>query len=283
MYACPTHSSIISHSDHISIVTDEQKATFAKNPIAYQAFRQRVEEGGAAIHSVTMKGTPMQMGGKDAFSAHMKERLASRPDIYETLLPSFAPGCRRLTPGVGYLEALCEPNVEFITSGIDKLTSSGIVTKDGKERDLDVLVCATGFKTSAPPPFPIIGRGGKALEQHWADYPATYLSVATAGFPSFFMMLGPNSAIGSGSLTMMIESVGDYVTKCVRKIQKEGIRSMEVKADHVADFTDYCAQYFKDTVFTDDCRRYVKRNSPFSAVLLDLDCDRFRHEVANNH
>lgn len=28
-----------------------------------------------------------------------------------TVVPDFAVGCRRVTPGLGYLEALCEDNV----------------------------------------------------------------------------------------------------------------------------------------------------------------------------
>lgn len=41
----------------------------------------------------------------------MKKRLEKKPEIFDQILPSFPPGCRRLTPGPGYLEALVEPNV----------------------------------------------------------------------------------------------------------------------------------------------------------------------------
>lgn len=211
-----------------------------------------------------MRGTPMQEGGTKMFSKSMSERLASRPDIYEALLPTFAPGCRRLTPGAGYLEALCEPNVSFVNTPITRITPHGIETADGKLHALDVLACATGFKTGAPPPFPVIGRGGHSIETHWTkdDYPRSYMSLATdGGFPNYFMMLGPNSAIGSGSLTMMIESLGDYVTKCIRKIQKEDIRAMSVKEGAVGDFVEYAKSYFEGTVFTDQCRSWYKNRA----------------------
>jgi len=211
-----------------------------------------------------MRGTAMQLGAQKMFSASMSSRLASRPDIYDALLPSFAPGCRRLTPGAGYLEALCEPNVAFITSGIARITPRGIETNDGKLHNLDVLACATGFKAGAPPPFPVIGRQGRNIADHWthAQFPRSYMSLATdGGFPNYFMMLGPNSAIGSGSLTMMIERLGDYVSKCVRKIQKENIRAMSVKDGAVDDFVAYAEGYFEGTVFRDECRSWYKNGS----------------------
>lgn len=88
--------------------------------------------------------------------------------------------------------------------------------------------------------------------------PESYFSITIDPFPNFFMMLGPNSAIGSGSLTMMIESAGDYIIKAIRKIQKEDIRSMTVKARRVRDFQEYADEYFKKTVYVDDCSSWYR-------------------------
>ena len=121
-----------------------------------------IEEDGNAIHAVTIKGTPLQEGGKAIFTEHMAKRLESKPEILKALLPSFSPGCRRLTPGPGYLEALTQPNVNFITSPITRLSESAVHTEDGTTHEIDALVCATGFQTSAPPPFTLIGATTKA-------------------------------------------------------------------------------------------------------------------------
>lgn len=72
------------------------------------------------------------------------------------------------------------------------------------------------------------------------------------------MILGPNAAIGSGSLTLMIEATGDYITKCIRKMQKEDIASMTVKRQRVDDFAAYSDAYFATTVFTDQCRSWYR-------------------------
>jgi hypothetical protein len=188
----------------------------------------------------------------------MKERLAKKPEIVDALTPSFAVGCRRLTPGPGYLEALVEDNVEFVSDKISSITPEGVVLETGRKVETDALVCATGFNTSSPPPFHVYGKNGISLQQRFTPYPETYLTVGIDGFPNFFMMLGPNSAIGSGSLTMMIETEGDYIIKCIRKLQKEDYASMAPKADRVHDFSDYCAKYFKKTVYMDECNSWYR-------------------------
>lgn len=72
------------------------------------------------------------------------------------------------------------------------------------------------------------------------------------------MMLGPNSGIGAGSATILLEAQGDYIVKCIRKLQKEDYASMMPKASRVHDFSDYVTDYFKKTVYTDDCDSWYK-------------------------
>lgn len=188
----------------------------------------------------------------------MKDRLAQNPEILESLAPSFAVGCRRLTPGPGYLEALTAPNVDFISNKIKSITSNSIRLENGREIPLDVIVCATGFNTNNIPPFPIIGRHGRSLKERFTPYPETYLSISVDDFPNYFMILGPNSNIGSGSLTKILESEGDYIVKCIRKLQKEDYSSMVPKKQRVKDFSKYCEAYFEKTVYLDDCRSWYK-------------------------
>lgn len=200
----------------------------------------------------------MQKGAVEAFRAMMKERLAKKPEIVDALTPSFAVGCRRLTPGPGYLEALVEDNVDFVSDKIESINSKGVVLENGRTIEIDALVCATGFNASAPPPFHVYGKNGLSLQKRFTPHPETYLAMAVDGFPNFFMMLGPNSAIGSGSLTMMIETEGDYIIKCIRKLQKEDYVSMTVKPERVRDFSDYCEEYFKTTVYMDECNSWYR-------------------------
>lgn len=247
--------------DGFKVPKDLQKK-FHEDPEFYQKFRLEVDEDSNGVHGYTIKGTPIQMGAKQAFAEHMQKRLATHPHIYEALLPSFSPGCRRLTPGPGYLEALTQPNVNFVTSPITKISETAVHTKDGQTHTIDALVCATGFQTSAPPPFDLIGSNGLPITEKWRKRATNYMSHSISDFPNLFTMLGPNSAIGSGSLTMMIETVGDYIVKCIRKIQKENIASMVVKREREEDFTEYVDAYFVDTVFSEECNSWYKNKVP---------------------
>jgi cation diffusion facilitator CzcD-associated flavoprotein CzcO len=245
----------------VTAIPSELRDRFANDPEYYHKFRLSVEEDGNGIHAATIKGTELQISAKEIFHKHMQEKLASKPEILEALLPSFSPGCRRLTPGPGYLEALTQPNLAFVTSPITRISESAIHTTDGKTHEIDALVCATGFQTSVPPPFPLTGSNGLSLTKKWEARPVTYLSHSVSGFPNMFTMLGPNSLIGTGSLTIMIESVGDYIIKAIRKIQKDNIASMVAKEAREEDFIEVVDAYFEGTVFADECRSWYKHRT----------------------
>ena len=189
---------------------------------------------------------------------NMRTKLAKKPEILDAIIPTWLPGCRRLTPGPGYLEALVEDNVDFITDSIVKITPEGILTADGQERKVDAIVCATGFDTSYTPRFPMIGRNGITLSEQWASAPSAYMSLATPNFPNFFIVGGPNSATGGGSLLIIFESVISYIVKCIQKMQREKLRSMEISLAAEKSWDNYCAAYFPGTVHAASCRSWYK-------------------------
>lgn len=116
----------------------------------------------------------------------MRAKLASKPEIADLIVPKdFAVGCRRPTPGNGYLEALCKDNVTVVSSSIEEITPKGIRSADGVEHEVDVIVCATGFDVSWRPHYPTIGRHGISLSDYWKDVPNTYLSITVANFPNY--------------------------------------------------------------------------------------------------
>ncbi|EIN14235.1 FAD/NAD(P)-binding domain-containing protein [Punctularia strigosozonata HHB-11173 SS5] len=253
--------------------TNEDKARFS-DPRYYEYFRHELESdlnvrrclqptectliSAQAVHQATVKGSKLQELGREAFAAVMKQRLAKKPWIAEKLIPNFAVACRRLTPGPGYLEALCEDNVDFVTSEIKRVTPTGIETADGQHQELDVIICATGFDASFNLGFSCVGRNGIDLADRFAPHPETYLTVCTDGFPNWFMSLGPNSAVGSGSLLVLIERQIDYAVMATCKLQRERLKSIEAKPEAVRDFDDYLEHYFPTSVYSEKCRSWYK-------------------------
>lgn len=92
-----------------------------------------------------MRGSDMQNMLVNAFRTLMKERLVKKPELIDHFTPSFGVGCRRLTPGPGFLEAIVEDNVDFITEKISCITPKGVQLESGRLVEVDVLACATGL------------------------------------------------------------------------------------------------------------------------------------------
>ncbi|KAL1852735.1 hypothetical protein VTK73DRAFT_9174 [Phialemonium thermophilum] len=257
--------------------TEEQREAFFNDPDYYLKTRKVIEDDGNLIHDSTIRGTEMHRTFMESYKAHMTAKLgAKRPELLKTLIPSFSPGCRRLTPGTGFLEALCEDNVEVLTAAggnddrIATVTETGVRLASGREIELDALACATGFRVSAPPDFAVVGRDGQTLAQRWTPYPESYLSVAVDGFPNYLMMFGPNSAIGFGSLTKILEAEIDYIVKVLRKMQREDYATIEPKKERVADFSEYTDVYFRNTVYTEKCKSWYRSEAGYGDRIIGL-------------
>ncbi|KAI1015537.1 hypothetical protein LB503_009875 [Fusarium chuoi] len=238
-------------------VSRRHQEQLARKPEKYYQMRKTLEDEAAKIYPLTLMGTDVQNGAKEFFKHQMEEKLKGRKDLQQ-IIPKFAPGCRRLTPGPGYLNALQQENVTFISQKIEEITERGIKVASGEEVQLDVLVCATGYDVEAPPSFQITGRNGKTLTEKWKPHFESYISLAVDEFPNFFLIAGPNCGLGSGSLLSVFEAQGDYVVKAIRKLQKEDYATMEAKPERVADFSQYIDEYFKGTVYTDECSSWYR-------------------------
>ncbi len=145
-----------------------------------------------------LKDSPGQAQMRAYLTEAMKQKLHSS-GLEEQLIPQHGVGCRRPTPGVGYLEALTSNNTETVVGEIKQVTAHGIVDQEGKEHSIDVLVCATGFDTTYKPRFPLIGAQGKNLKDEWAESTKAYMATTIPDFPNYFMFFGPNNPFASGS------------------------------------------------------------------------------------
>ena len=238
--------------------TEEEKNDWVKDPVSYLAFRKKIEAELQGGHIVTMRGSEAQKTAREEFTQTMQKRLSKKPQVADHLVPNFPPLCKRLTPGPGYLESLTAENVDVIPTQISHVTSTGITTTDGIHRTVDAIVCATGFDTSFQNRFPIYGVNSTSLNEAWRDCPSSYLGMTVDGFPNHFMSLGPNSGLGTGNLLMILERQSTYFGACLAKMQNQNISAMTPKPTAVQNFTNFCDQYFKGTVFSEDCSSWYK-------------------------
>ena len=124
---------------------------------------------------IFVKGSKQQDDIKKFAHDQMATKLNNDPELCAKLIPEFEVGCRRVTPGAGYLESFTQDNVKLTVSHIDYIDEGGIKTKDGHYYELDVIICATGFDVTHRPPFPIIGRNEVSLGEKWKDEPESYM------------------------------------------------------------------------------------------------------------
>src|SRR5262249_10604144 len=146
--------------------------------------------------------------------------------------PSYELGCKRVLISNDFYPAIQRPNVEFITDGIKEIREHLVVTQDGTERPVDVLIYGTGFRTTELlHEAEIVGRKGLEIHQAWKDRANAFLGVTVSGFPNFFMLLGPNTGLGHNSVVLMSEAQIGYVMDCLRLMRRRGLNVMEVRPD----------------------------------------------------
>ena len=151
------------------------------------------------------------------------EEQISDPELRRALTPDHVIGCKRVLISEDYYPAFERPNVDLITDEVRELSSHGVIAEDGTERPADVIVLSTGFEsTRFLAPMEIRGRQGRDLNEVWGDGANAYLGMTVAGFPNLFVMYGPNTNLGSGSIIFQLESQMAYIADAVERLRRTG-------------------------------------------------------------
>jgi cation diffusion facilitator CzcD-associated flavoprotein CzcO len=129
------------------VYTEEEKKKFAENPSVYMDYRRKIESGLNESQLVTFRGTEIQKQFWKLCQDSMQEKLKKKPEVFESMCPqdNYPPGCRRLTPGPGYLEACVEDNVDVVTRGISRIVENGLYDDQGQFHEVDAIIYSTGF------------------------------------------------------------------------------------------------------------------------------------------
>ncbi|KAF7554696.1 hypothetical protein G7Z17_g2715 [Cylindrodendrum hubeiense] len=241
--------------------TEEQKTKFREEPDTYKKYRKEIEGELNSRFKFIIADSEEQQEAKKYSRVEMTSKL-NNEELLKYLMPeNFAIGCRRPTPGNGYLEALTQNNVRVVTEEIDQIVSDGIQLKSSEIVKIDTLICATGFDLSFCPRFELIGRSGENIHEKWKDIPEAYLSLAVPGFPNYFMFLGPNAPVGHGSVLPIIEHATKYIINMMKKMQSQNIKAVSPQASAVADFSTHTNEFMKRTAWATPCRSWFKRGT----------------------
>lgn len=224
-------------------------------------YRKDIERGLNGQFGIFLKNTKPNNDTHAYMLQQMKEKLHNQY-LEERLIPQWSVGCRRMTPGVGYLESLGKPNVKVVYGEINEVTEKGCLCDDGNEYPVDVLICATGFDTTFKPRFPLIGPTGANLQDIWGKEPESYWGMAAADFPNYMIFLGPNSPIGNGPVLSAIEAQANYICQWIDRYQTYNIKTFAPTKEAISDFIAHKDEFMKRSVWSDPCRSWYKAAGP---------------------
>ncbi len=178
---------------------EAEKQRFRSDPDFHLQYRKKLESALTEMFPLFLRGTKSNIQAKEVMKASMLAKIGPGHDeLKRNFIPSWSPGCRRLTPGEGYLETLTLKHVRVIHDEIVRFTETGLVTAGGEHLPFDIVACATGFDIAYVPHFKITGMNGAVMQEEWKETPNIYLSIAAPKFPNYFVINGPTGNWGQG-------------------------------------------------------------------------------------
>jgi cation diffusion facilitator CzcD-associated flavoprotein CzcO len=206
-------------------------------------------------------GSLMAKAGRTLAGIHLWRQVPDRK-LREALRPDYPFGCKRVLLSNDYYPALMRSNVELVIAPIECIDQAGIVSGDGKRRDIDVIACATGFDVKrALSSVNIAGLDGSSLNQTWASEPEAYHGVTVANFPNLFLLLGPNTGQGHTSAILFIEAQVNYAVQCIREITRRQKSFLHVKPGPMVRYNEELQQVLATSVWAASCRSWYKTES----------------------
>jgi cation diffusion facilitator CzcD-associated flavoprotein CzcO len=180
---------------------------------------------------------------------HLRRQVPD-PALRAKLVPDYTLGCKRILPSNDYLPALSRAGVELVTDPIAEVRAHAVVTADGTERPADTIIFGTGFAATDPPiAHRVRGADGRTLAEAWRGSPRAYLGTMMAGFPNFFLLLGPNTGLGHNSVVLMIEAQIEHVLDALGFLRRRGYAALAPRADVQAAYCDRLDEELAGTVW----------------------------------
>jgi cation diffusion facilitator CzcD-associated flavoprotein CzcO len=167
-------------------------------------------------------------------------------ELRRRLTPRYEVGCKRPSVSNSYLRTFNRANVELVSDPIERVTERGVVTADGRERQIDVLILATGFRLATDPENyrlnPVLGRDGFDLASFYANNRArSYESVSMPGLPNHFTIFGPYGFTG-GTWHQLVETASHHIIRVISETRRRGATAVEVREEAAERWTRFAVE-----------------------------------------
>lgn len=173
------------------------------------------------------------------------------PEVRRKAWPDYTFGCKRILFSSQWLPALQRDNVTLETERVTEIVPEGVRTADGRTHEVDTIIWGTGFAaTDFMFPMEITGPGGRSLEDSWSDGAHAYLGMTVPGFPSMFVLYGPNTNTSGGSIIRYLENQVRYVRETLQEARRRGTSAVEVREDVERAYDEDLQARFPGTAWT---------------------------------
>ena len=238
--------------------SDRERWVFAHVPFAKKLYRTRLWLRSEANISVIENGSDKTREFR-ALAEQMLEAAVGDEGLRDKLTPDHPLGCKRLVFSSDFIPALTRPNVKVVSSPARSLRARSLLTEDGNELEVDVVVCATGYAAADYlGQIDVVGEGGVSLRQTWRDGAFAYLGMAIPGVPNFFMLYGPNTNVGSNSVIFMLEAQARYIVRALTYMRRKGKSYVALRPEAITAFTAKIDRWMEGTVWTTQCSNYFR-------------------------
>ncbi len=181
--------------------------------------------------------------------------MVKDPQTADALCPKdYGLGCKRQVLDRDYYDTFNRDNVTLVdvhAEPISEITPAGVRVGD-TEYELDVLVYATGFDamTGALLKAGISGRGGRTLNEKWADGPRAYLGLQMQGFPNLFTVTGPGSPSVLCNMLVAIEQHVNWIGEAITYMQANNLATMEPTSAAETEWVAHVNEVAEGTMYT---------------------------------
>jgi len=263
-------------------IDDVERTRLAADPAAMLALRADLstffEESFA--NAVVDASSPAMAHLEEACRTSLEEGVRD-PVLRERLRPDYRAACKRLVVSPNFYDAMQRDNAHLVTERIARIEPEGVRTVDGELHYLDVLVLATGFRVDRfLRPMQVVGEGGIALDEVWAERPSAYLAVSVPGFPNLFLLNGPNGPVGNFSLIEVAELQMGYVLQLLEELAAGRAAMVSATRDAAERFEASRVEAAQRTVWVTGCSSWYLDDRGIPAAW-PWTFDRFRAEMAS--
>ena len=216
-----------------------------------QAYRRRfIFNYGESLTLMIRHPRTAGLVGRARSAAFMRRQLRDR-ELRRRVWPDYTFGCKRVLFSSYFLPALQRPNVELVTQPIERMTAGGIQTADGRVHEVDCVIYGTGFRTTDfLSGVEVTGARGRTLREAWDGGAHAHLGITVPGFPSMFVMYGPNTNTSGGSIIVYLEAQAAYIRQALALVRRCAAAAIDVRPEVESAFDRTVQARFAGTAWT---------------------------------